>query len=96
MTLGGGWMMLEDKVRHCDRAQLRLKHAVLIKAVPIYLHIHYESLNYDTAPGQQPLVGELYTETEPVSNAALRRVLQLATSITLNTGYNLLLSSDRL
>ena len=94
-TVEDGWMMLEDKVRHRDRAHLRLKHACLVKAVPIYVQIHYESLNYDTAPGQAPLVGELYTETEPVSNAALRRGHQIATSITLNTGYNLLLPKHR-
>ena len=87
--------MLEDKVRHQDRAHLRLKHANLIRSVPIYVQIHYEPLHYDCAPGQPPLVGELYTETEPVSNAALRRGHKIATSITLKTRFNLMLTKDR-
>ena len=63
--------------------------------MPIYLQIHYESLHYDCAPGQPPLIGELYTETEPVSNAALRRGHKISPSITLNTGFNLLQTKDR-
>ena len=94
-THENGWMMLEDRVKHRDRVHLRLKHANLVKAVPIYLQIHYESELEDWVAGQQPMVGELYTETEPVSNCAIRRGHRIMPSVTLKTGYDLLRPQHR-
>ena len=37
-TTEDGWMMLEDRVLHRDRAGHRLPHGSLIKSVEVYVH----------------------------------------------------------
>ena len=93
-TMEDGRTVLEEKVRYKDRACLRLKNANLIKAVQIFVMIQYDS-ERNQEPGYEPLVGELYTETEPVSNCAIRRGHQIMPSITLKTGYDLLRAAHR-
>ena len=92
-TAEDGWMMLEEKVLHRDRAVHRVPHGSLIKSVEVYVQLHHNTLRED--PHRYPMVGELYTETEPVSACAIRKGHAIMQSITLKTGYDLLKVSDR-
>ena len=87
---GQGWITVKYRVLHRDRALHRLKHAYLAKEARAFLQIHHLSLV--DRPGEQPhepFVGELYTETEAISRAALRRGHAICPSVTLKTGYDL-------
>ena len=88
-----GWMMLEEKVLHRDRAVHRVPHGSLIKSVEVYVQLHHNTLRED--PHRYPMVGELYTETEPVSACAIRKGHAIMQSIALKTGYDLMKVSDR-
>ena len=57
------------------------------------MQLHHNTLRED--PHRYPMVGELYTETEPVSACAIRKGHAIMQSITLKTGYDLLKVSDR-
>ena len=92
-TAEDGWMMLEEKVLHRDRAVHRVPHGSLIKSVEVYVQLHLNTLRED--PHRYPMIGELYTETEPVSACAIRKGHAIMQSITLKTGYDLLKVSDR-
>ena len=94
-----GWTKLEEKVLYRDRAVHRLHHGNLAQKAEILVMIHHESLDDDKLPDGQkpppPLVGELYTQTEPVSKHALRSGHTVMPSISLKMGYNLLNAKDR-
>ena len=87
---GQDWIVLEHRVLHRDRAHHRLKYGVLAQEAVALLQIHHLSMmDRDGETPRKPFVGELYTETEPVSRAALRRGHSICPSVTLKTGYDL-------
>ena len=83
----GSWCWLEDRVAWEDRAYHRQQRGLLVDKVGYLIQIHHNDL-LPRGRGQEPIVGELYTEKEPVSYAALRQGLTILPSLTLKTGYD--------
>eukprot|EP00438_Fugacium_kawagutii_P022912 Skav224174 [mRNA] locus=scaffold2007:411362:424288:+ [translate_table: standard] len=84
---GGSWQMLEDRVRHRDRACHRLRHALLVKSAWIFMQIHYESYLREDGHVFHPISHDLYTERESVCNEALLRGHTVLPSISVEDDY---------
>ena len=67
-----GWLQLEDRMCFRDRCMKRMKDVFLAEKALLYVQITHASMMVGPEE-REPLIGELYTETEPVSYEALRR-----------------------
>ena len=88
------WTRLECMQPWKERGIHRIPYSrqYLAGVAGVLVVVYHEN---ESGPDREPLVGELYTDTEPVVKLAARRGHTTMPSMTLKTGFDFLLKEDR-